>query len=202
MMMKMTLLVSPVSLSFLLVLLVLLVLQSGCSMPTATYTDSAFKEDRLSGKLLSIRIQQFENTRFSGLIGIRQTENGLRYGLLDATGVKLLEAETTPAGRHNPDLATGPLKDSTLAAFLSAALARIYFQEPATKPCDGSWFYRLCHLENEDHSWTKYRRNGPFTIWMIERRHLTGEAAETILYHQPWPGIKIVLEETSAAKNE
>jgi hypothetical protein len=175
---------------------------SGCSVPLTTSTATVFTEDELKGKLLNIRIERFENPQFYGLIGLRNKENALHYALLDASGVKLLEAEATPDGRYNSDRAGGPLKDSALAPFLSEALARIYLQEPSTLPCAGSWFHRLCHLENADNSWTKFGRSGPFTIWTVAGRGPAGEAAATIVYHQPWLGVKIHLEEASFVKNQ
>ncbi|MEE4241953.1 MAG: hypothetical protein V2I36_10845 [Desulfopila sp.] len=176
------------------------ILLTGCALPPTLQYDGREREIILQGKPLNIRIDRWGATQFTGLIGMRQREENLHYALLDATGVKLLEAEVNPEGGYEPVRSAGPLKNSALAPFLSQALARIYLQEPATQPCSGSWWYRLCRHEKLEGGWIQYGKNGPFTLWKAEILQGIDEKNMAILYHQPWLGIQILLGQPSAVK--
>ena len=170
---------------------------TACSLPKeVTAPDMAGKDQGPSGRMLNIRIERWEKLRFSGLLGIRETPGGLDYVLLDATGIKLLQAEVAGDGSFTLKQESGPLHKSGLAPFLSEALARIYLQEPVRLPCTGSWFYRLCREADEDGSSVKYGQAGPFTVWRI-----TGPAGDAgAMYHQPWLGVKVKLERLESGK--
>lgn len=175
----------------------LCLLLSSCGLPRTAVRDEPAGQDKGAGRLLNIRVERWDTLRFSGLLGLQEKERGLYYVLLDATGVKLLEAEVAGDGRHNPLRVSGPLKKSDFAPFLSEALARIYLQEPDELPCAGSWFYRLCRQESGDNGWEKYGQAGPFTVWQVSadgNRGTRGPDDESVLYRQPWLGVKISIE--------
>ena len=166
---------------------------TSCSLSPAIRTDTIGVSSE-PNKLLTIRIERWDEELFSGFLGLRKDAE-FSYILLDATGVKLLEAEVSGGGGHNLQ-AKGPLKESDLAPFLSEALSRIYLQEPDRTPCAGSWFYRLCrenHVEIKEKSWKKHARTGFFTIWQASGSTIEGDK-ETVVYSQPWLGVSIELE--------
>lgn len=175
-------------------------LLTSCSLPLDVRTDGLADHDKQSAKLLNIRIERGDILRFSGLLGVRENADGLHYVLLDATGVKLLEVEVAGDGSHNLLRGGGPLKGSDLAPFLSLALARIYLQEPQQLPCAGSWFYRLCREESEDKAWCKYGRKGPFKVWKVSGGGTSGQDHDTVVYHQPWLGVRIQLARVASGK--
>ncbi len=165
-----------------------------CSLPRTVFTSGDPGEDR-PGRLLNIRIERWDRLRFSGLLGVRETASGLDYVLLDATGVKLLQAEVAGDGSFKMLQESGPLRESGLPPFLAEALARIYLQEPDRLPCAGSWFYRLCREAGEDGSAVKYGQAGPFIVWRItgESGESAGTGETAVVYHQPWLGVKVKL---------
>ncbi len=150
--------------------------------------------------MLSIRVERWDTLRFSGLLGLRKNPTGLEYVLLDATGAKLLMVEVAENGSQNLLRVSGPLKKTDFAPFLSEALARIYLQEPAGTSCIGSWLYQVCREESEDKSWSKYGKVGPFKLWRILVDPADFNAPEakaaSLVYHQPWLGVRISLEPT------
>lgn len=146
-----------------------------------------------AGRLLHLRVERWDIQRFSGLLGLRERPAGLYYVLLDATGVKLLEAEVAGDGSHKLLRVSGALQKSDFAPFLSEALARIYLQEPDHLPCAGSWLYQICREESAENGWFKYGQAGPFTVWRVSVP-AAGAGAEPVVYHQPWLGVRIILE--------
>lgn len=174
-------------------------LLAACSLPKEVTTPGmAGKERQAPGRMLNIRIERWDTLRFSGLLGVRETAAGLDYVLLDATGVKLLQAEVAGDGSFTLKQDSGPLHKSGLAPFLAEALARIYLQEPVRLPCTGSWFYRLCREADEDGTSVKYGQAGPFRVWRITGEDPAGDAGVT--YHQPWLGVKVRLERLEPGK--
>ena len=176
----------------------LCLLLAACSLPyVVSSPDPAGPgKDEKVGRLLSIRVQRWDTERFSGLLGLRQGEAGLYYVLLDATGVKLLEAEVAVDGSHNLLRVTGPMKNTEFAPFLSEALARIYLQEPTLSPCGGGWWLSLCReMDATGKGTRKYAQVGPLPFWQVSVNggEETGSVA-TIVYRQPWLGVAVFLE--------
>lgn len=157
-----------------------------------------------AGRMLHLRVERWDTLRFSGLLGLRARGAGLYYVLLDATGVKLIEAEVAADGSHRLLRVSGPLQKSEFAPFLSEALARIYLQEPGHPPCAGSWLYRICREENGQGGTRKYGQAGPFEVWRVMRpaEDQGGAAASgseaAVIYHQPWLGVRIFLQPAGA----
>lgn len=163
-----------------------------CSLPRSVFAPGDPGEDR-PGRLMSIRIERWDTLRFSGLLGVRETASGLDYVLLDATGVKLLQAEVAGDGGYRMLQESGPLHRSRLPQFLAEALARIYLQEPDRLPCTGSWLYRLCREAGEGDFSVKSGHAGPFTVWRSTGHDPVRPGDEAVVYHQPWVGVKVKL---------
>jgi hypothetical protein len=173
---------------------------TSCGLPRTTSTPALTDQGKGTGRLLNIRVERWDTVRFSGLLGLRETAEGLYYVLLDATGVKLLEVEVAGDGSHKLLRVSGPLKKTDFAPFLSEALVRIYLQEPDEKSCVVSWLYQVCREEGEDKGWDKYGQAGPFKVWQVSAsrasRDSSGADGEAVVYRQPWLGIGIFLEPT------
>jgi len=174
---------------------------TSCSLPhTAPTPDIDGGKEKRGGRLLSIRVERWDTLRFSGLLGLRKNATGLEYVLLDATGAKLLMVEVAGDGSQNLLRVSGPLKKSDFAPFLSEALARIYLQVPTGISCVSSWLYQVCREESEDKGWSKYGKVGPFKLWRIlagpAGLNSPGADAASLVYHQPWLGVRIYLEPT------
>lgn len=168
-----------------------------CSLPLASLRDGV----ELGGekaKLLNIRIERWQELRFSGLLAVRQEQDGLYYMLLDATGVKLLEARVSNAGEHVLIHANGALKETGLDEFLSEALARIYLFWPEQLPCSGSWFHSFCYRDTAasvaPSEWNKTVRLGPLKLWQVTGPKRGHGATAPVSYNQPWLGVDIVLQ--------
>jgi hypothetical protein len=171
-----------------------------CTLPpTVTRPEAVPSSDKGAGRLLHLRVERWDTVRFSGLLGLREKAAGLDYVLLDATGVKLLEGEVAVDGSHNLLRVSGPLQKSDFAPFLAEALARIYLQEPDHLPCAGSWLYQLCREEGAENGRRKYGQAGPFTVWQVSIP-VAGAEVEPVVYHQPWLGVRIMLEPVAAGK--
>lgn len=175
-----------------------------CALPSSMLlTHKSSDEGALEGRLLHIRIERWNTLRFAGLLGVRETAGGLDYVLLDATGVKLLEAQVAADGSFTLLQESGPLRKSGLPPFLAEALARIYLQAPDRSPCAGSWWYRLCRETGEDGSSVKTGQAGPFTLWRItggEKADSADGGSSPLVYHQPWLGVKVKLEGMEARR--
>jgi hypothetical protein len=156
--------------------------------------------EKMDGQLLTLRLERWDDLQFSGLLGLRVEAAGLYYVLLDATGIKLLEAEVTVDGRSDAGRLSGPLKNSSLGPFLAEALARIYLQEPVQMPCAGSWQYRLCREESGEQGLRKYGQAGMFRVWEVSARQTPGAGLDAVVYRQPWLGLKLMLDRPDSGK--
>lgn len=161
---------------------------AGCAPPSSTLRLSPEQAGKDENRLFTLRIERWGEVRFSGLLALRQGGGEVHYALLDASGVKLLQARVDAAGESRVLHAKGALKDSNLAPFLGEALARVFLQEPKEVPCAGRWWHRLCR-RNE---YMKSGYFGPLPLWRAE---VPGApvGTETISYHQPWLGVGLVL---------
>lgn len=160
---------------------------AGCGLPPRSTRPP---EDGSEAKkhLMALRIERWGEIRFSGLLALQIGEGWLQYALLDASGVKLLEARSDSGGESQVLHAKGVIRDSGLADFLGEALVRIFFQEPVTPPCSGHWWNRLCR----DNRQTKSQQIGPLLWWRVEDS-TTSSGEKTIVYLQPWIGVRLSL---------
>lgn len=161
---------------------------AACAPPSSTLRLSPEQAGKAEGRLFNLRIERWGEIRFSGLLALQQGGGEVHYALLDASGVKLLQARVDAAGESQALHAKGALKDSSLAPFLGEALARIFLQEPKEGPCAGWWWHRLCRQDEA----MKSGYFGPLLLWRAE---VPGASVgmETISYHQPWLGVGLVL---------
>ena len=167
---------------------------AGCGLPPGSLVAPRLENDKGPGRLLDIRIERWGEVRFSGLLALRPDGSGLYYALLDATGVKLLEAVTADDSGYRLIHGKGALRESGLGEFLAEVLTRIYLQEPAVPPCAGSWLYRVCRDQGADGAWQKYGQTGFLEIWRVQPAADQDPSAEALIYRQPWLGIRIILQ--------
>jgi hypothetical protein len=177
-------------------------LLGSCALPPAVTRPEAMPgAEAGAGRLLHLRIERWDTLRFSGLLGLRGKGAELYYVLLDATGVKLIEAEVAGDESYKLLQVSGPMRQSDFAPFLSQALARIYLQEPDRLPCAGSWLYRICREGSAEGGSRKYGQAGPFEVWRVSSRAADRESeAAAVTYHQPWLGVRILLERAAAGR--
>jgi hypothetical protein len=161
---------------------------AGCAPPPSIFRLLPEPVGKVESRLFNLRIERWGEIRFSGLLALQQGGGEVHYALLDASGVKLLQARVNGAGESQVLHAKGALKDSSLAPFLGEALARIFLQEPKEVPCDGRWWQRLCRQDEA----MKSGYFGPLLLWRADVPSTPG-GAETISYHQPWLGVGLVL---------
>jgi hypothetical protein len=173
-----------------LVLLVLLgvCILSGCAPPSSTLRSLPEHTEKVESRLFNLRIERWGDIRFSGLLALQQGNGEVHYALLDASGVKLLQARVDAAGESQVLHAKGALRDSGLDTFLGEALARIFLQEPKEAPCASKWWRRLCRQDEA----MKSGHFGPVLLWRAEvPTALVG--TEIISYRQPWLGVGLIL---------
>jgi hypothetical protein len=106
--------------------------------------------------------------------------------MLDATGIKLIEAEVDFQGNYTLKRAMAGLKGSSLPDYFSTALARIFLMEPLENPCSRDGLMLLCTSPSEN-GYNKIMKIEPFTLWKVQRNK------EAIIYLQPWLGIRMAL---------
>jgi len=170
-----------------------LVCTVSCSLPVK---HGGIRQEETTGEtqLMKIRIKQWGNTRFSGLLVLQKHSADVYYILLDATGVKLLEARVEKNGDYEIIRASGPIKDTQMPNFLAKSLQRIYLIEPDTAPCSRNMLLWLCIEESSDRHIIKYAQAGPFTTWSVDYKYDNNstdwhEASMSI----PWLGVKLIL---------
>ncbi len=174
-------------------MLLIFICTVSCSLPVK-YAGIRQERPNSETQLLKIRIKQWGNTRFSGLLVLQKHSAEVYYILLDATGVKLLEARVEKNGNYEIIRASGPVKDTQMPNFLAKSLQKIYIIEPDTAPCSRNMLLWLCLEESADRHMTKYAQAGPFTIWSVDYKYdnnLTSwhKASMSI----PWLGVKLIL---------
>jgi hypothetical protein len=163
-------------------------LLAGCAPPSSTLRLLPEQVGKAESRLFNLRIERWGDIRFSGLLALQQGGGEVHYALLDASGVKLLQARVNCAGESQVLHAKGELKDSSLAPFLGEALARVFLQEPREVPCAGHWWQRLCRQDEA----MKSGYFGPVLLWRAEAPGVL-VVTETISYRQPWLGVGLVL---------
>jgi hypothetical protein len=106
--------------------------------------------------------------------------------MLDATGIKLIEAEVDFQGNYTLKRAMAGLKGSSLPDYFSTALTRIFLMEPLENPCSRDGLMLFCTSPSEN-GYNKIMKIEPFTLWKVQRNK------EAIIYLQPWLGIRMAL---------
>jgi len=183
-----------------LIVLFLILLLSGCTLSNNSLVLAPLAEVTAPEKLQHIRIERWGDIKFNGILALRATNTGLHYALIDATGVKLLQAWSDGGGDHNAIKPTGPLASKGLAPFLSEAIARIYLVNPAQLPCSRKGFLSVCITDSENELRKKSGSFAGITYWNVEgelnfvKKNRRAAGIET-RYSQPWLGVEIVLQD-------
>ncbi len=174
-----------------LIFLLFCFLPVSCSLPVEKHINLSPGPEVTESTLMNIRVERWGRVKFSGLLGLGKRDAGLQYVLLDATGVKLL-AGTIKYNGAAP-LPGGVLQGTMTANFLHTAFTRVFIIEPAQKPCSGSWFLRLCSRRKNGGDGEKSLRSAFMTLWRVDMPQGTEDGDITMIYSQPWLGIRIVL---------
>lgn len=181
----------------------------GCSLPIAKQHRSVSGFDngrRVDTSLWSIEIERAGEVEFYGLAAIRNLHTTVDYVLLDATGVTLLEVETTE--NNGVKEAKGILKDSILVGLLSDAFTRIFLLKPQSLPCGKNGLLSFC-VEKKPYNNSKEVRFGNLLIWRVvqhgEENEKDKKADKKVSdasgvnasyeYNHPWLGLIIRLKE-------
>lgn len=178
-----------------------LVCAASCSLPVK---HGGIRQEGTTGEthLMKIRIRQWGNTRFSGLLVLQNHSTEVYYILLDATGVKLLEARVEKNGDYEIIRASGPVKDTQMPDFLAKSLQRIYLIEPDTAPCSRNMLLWLCLEESADRHMIKYARAGPFTLWSVDYKYDNNSTDWLeVSMSLPWFGVKLTLIRVNHSNN-
>lgn len=179
-----------------------IVFLSGCTLSSNSLVLAPMPEEEAYQKLQHIRIERWGDVKFTGILALRATNAGLHYALIDATGIKLLQAWSDAKGDHNAIKPIGPLAQKGLAPFLSEAIARMYLVNLLHLPCSRTGFLAVCITDEDNGLWKKTGSFAGITYWNVEGGLNSVEnnsrAAYTgIRYSQPWLGVEIVLQDFS-----
>ena len=178
-------------------LLLCLVFASGCSVPTVKNValDNRLIDDLPTiPSLMHVQIIRGDEQKFSGLIALKNIDQGVYFGLLDATGITLLEAKVFIGKPVEIIRAVGPVADSNLPGYLADTLRNIFLVEPESRPCAASGLMKLCH-EDLLSGGAKDLQFGPLTLWRFEEIQKTGDAKTIWNYSQPLFGVRIVFKQ-------
>lgn len=178
----------------LVVTLFFLLALCGCSVPSHLIRDTNTVLQAENGEVFNITIERFGKTKFSGLLGLQRVEYGVHYVLLDASGIKLLEAEITTLGEQKILHAKGPMQESKLPEYVATWLRRIYLISPNQAPCSSSMLKSFCLRPVEHVGDRKNLRFTSFLMWDVQQSTLQS-GKESIAYSEPWIGIEIVINE-------
>lgn len=184
------------------VTLFIIITLSGCTLSSNSLILAPVPDIAAYQRLQHIRIERWGKVKFNGILALRATHTGLHYALIDATGIKLLQAWSDAEGNHNSIPPTGPLAEKGLAPFLSEAIARIYLINPFSLPCSRTGFRAVC-IADEDGIRKKTGSFAGVRYWHVEGGlnvgiHNSGATGIDTRYSQPWLGVEIVLQDLSA----
>ncbi len=164
--------------------------------------DQQLREQQIveTTKIFNIVIKSWGKQKYSGLLAIRNSLKGIRYILLDPTGIKLLESEIILEEQHLKGPQLGPLAGSSLNKFLSRAFKRIFLEIPDELPCMRRGLARLCYNIDPEGRWEKTYQIWPLMIWRVEKKSAAKVTKTMYLYFQPWIGMGVELREVSNGK--
>ena len=175
----------------LVILIICSAMLCSCSVSRGIHGSLEAVGEKEEAKLYTIIIELWGKVKFSGLLALRKQPEGLSYVMLDATGVKLIDAEVSSSGEHQLVFAAGPMKTSRLPEVLSTSLNRMFLLAPTQYPCSEKMFVSLCVHLNDKEILSKKMRVWPFTVWEVEESKMNGNAA--FIYSQF--GLDITLKE-------
>ncbi len=166
----------------------------GCTVPSHITRDINIVKQVEKGEIFNITIERFGEKKFSGLLGLKKSESEVRYVLLDASGIKILEAEVKKMGEQKVLHAKGPMQDSKLPDYMGTWLRRIYLLNPVQEPCSSTVLQSFCFRTIEQVGYRKTFRFTSFLMWDVQQSTLeTGK--NSVVYFEPWIGVRIVINE-------
>lgn len=169
------------------------VMLGSCSVPKGIRSNLETVDEKGEARLYTIAIKLWGKDKFSGLLALRMQPQRLSYVILDATGVKLIDAEVSSSGDHQIVFEAGPMKTSSFPEVLSTSLYRMFLIAPKQYPCSEKMFVSLCVQQTDKDILIKKMRIWPFTVWEMAESEVNNSA--TFLYCQPWIGLEITLKE-------
>ncbi len=164
-----------------------------CSVSGGIRTHFKTVDEKGEAKLYTIGVKLWGRDKFSGLLALRMQPRKLSYTMLDATGVKLIDAEVSSLGDQQVIFEAGPMKTSSFPEVLSVSLHRMFLMTPEQYPCSEKMFVSLCVHQTEKDILSKKMRVWPFTVW--EMKGIEGDGRAIFNYSQPWLGLEIYLKE-------
>ncbi|SDP49177.1 hypothetical protein SAMN05660330_02934 [Desulforhopalus singaporensis] len=173
--------------------IMVVVLLSGCGRPGLYTVSGSDRQARQAGLLANIIIEQWGRHRFSGLLAVQDKYDGLSFALLDATGVVLLQGAVVSDPEEGAGGLRGVMKKSRVGDFLTVMLRRIFLEEPVRRPCSRDMLSTFCAEVGREGNIVKYLKAGPFTLWEIKK--IKTKAGNTIVYGQPWLGVRVAIKE-------
>ncbi len=181
-----------------LCLLFILISIAGCA-GIAEQTDSISSVSPVdSSTLYTIRIEQSDTTRFSGLLAIEPRTDGMWTILLDATGIPLLKGLVRSDGTLEMAYCVDALRSGGMPDLLSRIIEYTYFLA-ARHDCPWYAPYRVCFSRDEAGSLVKWQKIGPFNPWVVKRQ-LHEERGETITMHLKIPPVRVTLQHLAEEK--
>jgi len=146
--------------------------------------------------LWRVRVADEDGERFSGLLATRRDGAAVHYGLLDGTGIKLLQGIVEQDGTRRIESVVEAVQETRLPAYLSRAVARIFLVGPGSGNCVRRGMARLCESTPEPQVARRESRLGPFRLWSVE--YILGgmRAAPTVdrVGYTPWGQPRLQLQ--------
>jgi len=127
--------------------------------------------------LWRVRVVDDDGERFSGLLATRRDGASLHYGLLDGTGIKLLQATVEADGTERIESVVEAVRETRLPAYLSRAVERIFCLGPGSGNCVRRGLARLCESAPGPQVARRESRIGPFRLWSVE--YILGDTRAT-----------------------
>jgi len=146
--------------------------------------------------LWRVRVVDDDGERFSGLLATRRDAVAVHYGLLDGTGIKLLQATVAEDGTRRIESVVEAVRETHLPAYLSRAVERIFLPGPGNGNCVRRGLARLCESTPGPGVARRESRIGPFRLWSVE--YILGgmRAVPTVdrVRYRPWRQPRLQLQ--------
>ena len=169
-------------------------LLASCAFRTTTVF-RGFAGGEASYTLYNLQIERWGERRFSGLLALQRKTGGLCYALLDASGVSLIEADIDWTGLQRILQGQPQLMKTGVPDYLGTAIYRVFGLDPEEYPCSWNGVLRFCFDSSPADGWSKKAEALPFTVWQAHGSNGTNGKKPTIVYEQPWGGVKIIMKQ-------
>lgn len=173
-----------------LILLFLLSLSACSVVPMKSELPTEIQPGK--SELYAIDIFRWGELQFSGLMGVQYNSTGLKYALLDASGVKLIEASVSHDNEFTLHFAVPMMKETKLPKYLGVWISRVLLVQPKTVPCSWAFLRSLCVNEGSMES-QKSSRLGTFLVWQSKKSWNKNEKRLLYRYSHPLIGVDVNL---------